>query len=302
MKESSYLGGRLPRTALIPFGLAIVVGFVGPTSVTAARAGDAMEERVQRIVRAQTAYEAGKGYEELFRLGGPHALRVLKASPHRGIALRAAWEEIRTRIPRDKDAVALRIDSARMQRFLGFVEGRLALPIPGWWEDTLLEARAYGPSNIFFPPREIIVYQKTDIDLLSAPGTSVRKKNGEVLLSNGKQAVTIQASVLHEDRGRTARYLTPLIDKECCYLAIHADRASPYSLLCVGRKKGNIRWSSDVWAAGGLVHYIGQGYHRVTLLLDGDALMVWGVGDDSAYIEGFKTEDGTSLFRFSTSY
>jgi hypothetical protein len=69
----------------------------------------------------------------------------------------------------------------------------------------------------------------------------------------------------------------------------------PYTVKCDGK------WEAKVWAAGRTT-LGGVGYHRVSMVPAGETLFIFGAESHGAYLEAFAINDGTSQFRFSTSY
>src|SRR5262249_50953281 len=110
-----------------------------------------MKRLAEAPLRTENPHLASLAYARLFAKAGAGGTRALRAHESDEIALRAAWEEILLRIPETTRLNAVRPDQRLLQRFVGFVEGRLRANVPKWWEDTLLDAQAYSRYNLCFP-------------------------------------------------------------------------------------------------------------------------------------------------------
>jgi hypothetical protein len=89
----------------------------------------------------------------------PEELQKQAADANDGVAIRAAWEEVRRRLSQD---IAARPKNSEwtsfkgIDRFVGFVEGRLRIPVPQWWALELADARSRElERTYFFVHREV---------------------------------------------------------------------------------------------------------------------------------------------------
>src|SRR5262249_23852158 len=112
-------------------------------TASGAMSDERMEELVQGTLKAPYPHQARARYARLFKEAGSEGIRKLKLHPNAGAALRAAWEEVRLTLPEEEQHRAVRPDPQRLQRFIGFVEGRLPVEAPDWWVKTLPEAQCY---------------------------------------------------------------------------------------------------------------------------------------------------------------
>ena len=98
---------------------------------------------LEQVQQAKNLKDLAKAYEKACETASKEELDRLKTCRQSGIAIRAAWEEIRRTIPADtprRESTNRRINSEAMQRFLGFVEGRLPVRLPWWWKDAMARA------------------------------------------------------------------------------------------------------------------------------------------------------------------
>src|SRR5438552_7670893 len=87
-----------------------------------------IKKMVLDVLNQQEARLADKRYRVLFDAVGIEALRQLKADPHDTIALQAAWEQVQRSFPENESPTP--VQAAKIERFLGFLEGRGRVQIP----------------------------------------------------------------------------------------------------------------------------------------------------------------------------
>ena len=92
------------------------------------------------------------------------------------------------------------------------------------------------------------------------------------------------------------------LENQTIYVALYGWPPNPYRLLAMDRISNQVIWSSEVWAAGGLKNYQGQGWHLAEIRLAGETLAVFGISDGSAYVELFDKKTGQNRCKFSTAY
>jgi hypothetical protein len=271
-----------------------------------------IETRLQKIINSQYAHETTdpgyvQGFRALFKELGQEGVRRLKAHPHDGVALRAAWEEVSESVQassRGRD-----LDGPKLQRFLGFLEGRLHINAPSWWEKYFLSAQAYHRENIFFSiPDQAFPYSRFQAvgvgTGLSAPkGASLVKGADGLIYKSEQGSLVVPAEALDLEKVRgPIDSLSAGADTKRWYLAVHGTRGHGYPLLGVDRETGKVIWRADVWATPLSAMYTGYGYHFVTVVPHGDRVIVFGMANDVAYVEGFRAGTGECLFRTGTSY
>lgn len=270
---------------------------------TATSQGPATARHVDSAVKAKSPHEAAEAYDLLFSQAPAKELQDLLNDKHLNISLRAAWERVRRTVKEGKLSSPVSPDASELHRFVGFVEGRLAVPIPERWEHSLLSAMAHERDNIFFNVFGNSPYRRTEAELSAPKSVSVRKNDGGFLLDVDEQSLRIPADVVKSaSRKGPIDAINAIVDGDRCYVALHSDSGSPYDVRCFEIATAKLLWSTEVWAAGGLVMYTGIGFHWADLVLHDKVLYVFGVSGDAAYIEGFSTKDGNNQFRFSTSY
>jgi hypothetical protein len=105
-----------------------------------------VRDLVQEAIEAEsTGDDVWDIHQELFVAAPVQRLEKLKTEKHDGIAIHASWELMRRTMKRviasdDKGSKWNRVDKGAMQRFIGFVEGRLEINLPQGFETMLLRA------------------------------------------------------------------------------------------------------------------------------------------------------------------
>ena len=243
---------------------------------------------VREIAAAATPKEASGLYTKLLKSTDQGGLRKLKDVPETGVALRAAWEE----------AVATRdgeqINPQALAKFLGFVEGRLAIDLPDWFEQLIMNAR-------YWPEHGKAVLGMPDAWIMEGPDlpdlVKIERSGESTSVQFEKQSLNAAAEIL-ELRRQTSGNTAGLLEEKDCFLALHSRNADRYPLVCLNRKTGAIRWKSTVWAADNDWIHLGKPYEIVMLHTKDKQLLVIGAGAQHFYIESFDRQTGKSLFRF----
>jgi hypothetical protein len=291
----------MAKTSTALAGLLSVVCFVA-----AGRADDDadLEKEVQKILAAKYAYPTSegpgvaKGYEELFRRVGPAGIRELKKHKNPGVALRAAWEEVRLTVPK-KELSGVPVDADALQRFLNVAKEQLPLLIPDWWQKALLSARANRRDNISFRlPKKM--YEDAGAGLRAKPEIGVAKQAKGLLVTIGDESVLLREAIVEESASRD--HLSALFGANDAFIALHRATGQGYPLHCINRKTDKVKWNATVWAdGGGLIVYSGTHRHSVSIIAGKQQVLVFGCSG-FLYMEAFNTDDGAALYRFSTRY
>jgi len=246
--------------------------------------------------------EATALFHRLFESAPASKLSAFRNSDSLSLSLRASWESVRRRLPEAEQRNLIGVDEVATSRFLGFVEGRLQATPPDFWEEALLSAKAYDRSALAFVlPRQLPDFAEDGGRYLVPKGIVVKETESGLLVSHNKATCRVPNELIARAEGmRGLHAVDALFHGECCYLTLRGDRCRPYICVSANTMSGKINWVQDVWAAGENAVYTGKGFHLVSLVLSGDVLNIFGVGDDCAYIEVFATRDGSNKCRFCT--
>jgi hypothetical protein len=272
-------------------------------------------QSVDVFVHGQNRDEIMQATATSFREASADRLSQLTKHDDRGTALRAAWEQATRR--RVKTGDSWHIEATGVERFLGFAEGRLHVCLPDWWQRRILSVRIDDAGRTDFLRGEDAIYQKSDLGrFYCGRDLTVKRYRARVRLASGVASESIpydrflklveSATVIGPSDGLAASFST-----DRWFLAIHSIVCGPYRLVCLQRKTGRVLWTQDVWAGGcpypmlsGMdsYDYLGWQFHWVGIVHKAQELFVFGIGAGAAYVEGFETSDGRTLFRFSTSF
>ena len=192
------------------------------------------------------------------------------------------------------------LDRRALQKFIGFIEGRLRINVPRVWQMSLLRTRAYSENQIHIQDFRYWPYRDSDSGLRTPLRVFVdRSGRGIEHVSSGDKECHISEEI---SIPKSKDCVSALITDDHCFLAIHDSIGYSYKLHCLGLEAtgGKARWTSDVFAAfygGGT----GGGYqHRVTMRQKEGKVYVFGACLMGSYIEVFSTQNGDAICRFRT--
>jgi hypothetical protein len=241
--------------------------------------------------------ETAAFFKHAFKNTSLDDLREFRASPFPGVSIRAAWETVVRTTPEKPTERPAQVERAALEWFLGFIEGRTRISPPVEWQQLLQTARAHSRSNVTFGINtDNWGYRQIGAGFRGPPGATIRSTEADFELTTNGSSVHVSKNLLADKR-----WVSSTVNDGKLYLAPHQDFCMPYKLFCLDVATGKLQWESPVWAAGGLVNYEGTGGHSVRVTIAGDAVVLFGVGADAAYIESFRASDGAVLFRFSSS-
>jgi hypothetical protein len=257
---------------------------------------------IEAAIQARSPSDAQTAHALLFPTASEHDIQRWKMHRHPGIALRGEWERGRRRLTQRTESVP-ESSAVSLNRFAAFVEGRLFVAPPKWWEEMLLSAEIVDRKRFYFRAPKEPPY-KRDWGVFVPHAIALRKTDAGFLATVQDQKVAIQRRLIDEaERTGGADAIVVRFNDDWSFVAVHSTREGPYYIHCLGRTSGEVLWSAKVWAAGGLVvPQGGPGYHYVDLIIKDDALYGYGGSSDAIYIEGLSIKTGQSKFRFSTSY
>jgi hypothetical protein len=251
---------------------------------------DDSRERVVRASRSGSPDDLEFHMSQFVSSKSTHEMRDLVCDPNDTIALCSGWERVLRTIPGRKDHAIIKIDEQVVSRFIGLIEGRIHVPIPVFWEKAMNAAKDYGDFEIGFSHPEF--FKKSYVI-----SPDFKRNNDIWAIQLDEERVTFSTQSQIGSVDGVAVHFT----SEIAYVALYAGRPVPYSLLAINRLDKKILWDAKVWA-GGNRNYTGYGLHFSELRLAGKNILVFGVSEGAAYIDGFDATTGINVFRFSTSY
>ena len=195
--------------------------------------------------------------------------------------------------------------------------------VPSWWKAAVLGAGNDGPNVYFrmdlgqspygvtkvplppggFEPDLGVVRDPADEPhyLFARKTAQLAKQSNGLVVTLGERSIVLPNKTLTEG-DRPATGIRVLVGQEHIFVALHEQLPLPFGLLCFNAKSRQLAWRGDVWADGCLCDYSGSARHWVDLQESTDAVRVYGLGFECAYIEEFSKEDGRARFRFGTIY
>lgn len=151
------------------------------------------------------------------------------------------------------------IEQVRIQRFLGFLEGRLDIAIPFWWEQCLANSVVFPDGNVTFPtvdhsPWEIYEKSNKEFDLSVSvvnDRVKIRRKpdqkasslgiGGEIILSD-----QMSSRFINKQNG-IINITAAIFDTDSCYIATPAQGDLPgVNILCLRRNDATKRWEIEL--------------------------------------------------------
>jgi hypothetical protein len=296
---------RLVRSGVLCAALGVCCLGLAPKAKPDDKLDPAVTRLVTQIATASKAADAATGYAHLFKSPDRKLTRLLKGGAHQGIALRAAWEEVllEAKFPKNKANPKLNQPLA-VARFFGFVEGRLSLALPVWWEETIQDAFLGGcgrvvPGQPKTWPYQWVRFGNTKIGM--PQGQSIRRGEMGVALCSGDDRAAVSEDVVKKHL-KFARHLSFLIDKEFSFVALHDNVGTSYELLCLERKSGRQVWKATVWDWAYSGATTGAWQESVAVVGKGERVYVIGAGVFCFYIEAFDRATGRNAFRFANWY
>lgn len=283
-----------------------------PSKEPVANAYD-VEERIRIVLTAKAPQSSGDkigaadAYRSLFKLVGTAGLRNLEVHSDDGIAVQAAWQQVKLGLRQKKNPEGTALDKGKLARFIGFLEGRMRLEAPNWWSELLLESRASGAENVIAQKNRMRLYHATDLDYVRAPINTtleIDKRGKElaqrVILRVGDDSIRISENLLRKSAtGKFIDNISVLLTPTRCYIAAHDGVGYSYELACIDRKSNQALWKSDVWATFSGVAS-GDQEMFVGVTEQSGRVVVFGASYTGFHVEAFRSTDGAPLFRFSS--
>lgn len=216
-------------------------------------------------------------------------------------SLAAGWERVRRTMPETEQEHVVVPDSMAVSRFLGLMEGRLHVPLPRTWTETLNSSAGHGQKSIRFRGGSDLAGAER-----SSGGWRVQRDGAGWLLKADRRVIKLPAEVvaLDPDSHGTIEFA-----HDRAYVAVYGSLPeSKYKLFAIDPGTGKVLWSSDVrgtsrvWPSGVLVGYSGNYWHVVTKRSSDETLVLFGISGEAVYIEVFDRKTGGNRCRFSTAY
>lgn len=254
------------------------------------------------MVRTEHSNRLPKAYRSLFSASGTNGLARLRCSRDDSIAIQAAWEEVALTIPEAEDPQIYRPDKEKLNWFIGFLEGRLNIAAPKWWANLVLDARARRRSIILLGQPTADPYHKVRLKYVTCPrDTTVEKSGDSYIVAIGADSVTLpDEMLLKSDRDELLCNISACFVPEYCFVAVHTDLGYPHDVACIDRSSGKLKWKAE--ACGCFFGFGGRAHSWVSVSMQGDRVFVFGAGNFGFYVHAFRTDNGNTVFRFSSNF
>jgi hypothetical protein len=236
-------------------------------------------------------------FELTFGSATVETLGMLQNEANPSIAIRAAWEPVRRSFPLLAVNESAIVNHGCMQRFCGFVEGRLNCNVPDWWERNAEEMS----DLLFFPVEELGVSILDGEQSVFVPnGFDITFSEDSVLFVNGNNRCRVPCTLIQNRR--LLHSVAAQFHNGCLFCAFLKDSPYQYELHCVDCETETVLWSADVWA--GLIRGSSgpESRHSMEIVVTESTTLVFGMAPSVAYIEGFDLQSGALVFRFSTKW
>jgi hypothetical protein len=266
----------------------------------------------RRIFTAKSSAYAGALVKDLLKATQGKAL----TPPPRGegftLALFDAWE----RQINSSDTKQTRSP----ERFLGFVEGRLGLHAPSFWEESVIARYVEQHPDESAQYRELqSKYRKDNSDqrlekrtiqgheLRTSATVRVDEKGTATIFGEGQKKTLVKSRLLQEIFAEfpSVNRLEILIGESDSFVCAFDHFAAHYPLICIATKTGELRWRTVVWAMGSEIVPFRSGIwtHKAVILHDSACVAVFGTGSyGTCYCELFSLEDGRPYGKFASNY
>lgn len=191
-------------------------------------------------------------------------------------------------------------DPLDAQRFFGFLESRVGLKLPRWWEEAYLELHTV---DFVFEYEEAPLGKTMHSGFLEVPtGLSVTQRDGQIAVRRGDCSFSLPKRIVDElevDREEWFDRCNAAFGEDIGVVAFVTQSGSCF-LFCV--KNNEVLWRREFWGPG----YFGMGsgvwVNDFEVSIQGDVVAVFGTGGSGTYVEVFDKKTGKNIFRFSQSY
>jgi hypothetical protein len=300
--------------------LTVAFGFLIGMPPIFAENGEAAQQEFLQFERVASGEQLNDLVRELVRPASASQLSNWTESSSRSLQLASAWEAAR----REMSISVKGPDTFGNGRFVGFVEGRLDVAPPTWWVLALREGNL-GIDTLYFnkptckspyiessfrfnaPTRDLVGSVGTKDEqawvpaMISPVGAFINDEKGGWRVGIGDDFVIVREE-LRERMGQVHHWACVSFGKDCVYLAFHAGVPCPFKLYCIDRTSGSLKWQTLVWVSGNLFQCTGSHFHWVEIKESANEVVVFGVANEMAYVEGFRRVNGLNSFRFGTLF
>ena len=173
---------------------------------------------IENAIGAKAPFESARWYRRLYAEANDIDLIELQRHHDRGLAMRTAWERVRRCIPKETRGRSMSVDPRFLFRFLGFVEGRLQISIPQWWEKGVLRSQAHSRARVSFTAADDERYRECGFGFQSDDATVVYESKDGVVLDIDEVTIILPDNVLKSKEGILDPLIRGLFTATRCYV------------------------------------------------------------------------------------
>lgn len=271
------------------------------------------------FLKTKRGSERGEAARRLFTDRSPQEILMLSFDDDNSVALCAAWHRLQLQMQanllgKDRGANSVRIEDALAREFLGFIEGRLQVPVPDHWAGGLKLGHALSKGGTKF-------FDLLPVDSVRLPIEKPLDEQSRIALPQAKTIAGVyyfQGNAPYEGKIDThgipeeisalllqaksiEAVITGLAVEDRGVIILPGNEVREPEAVCLGvdDQKSVVLWRYDLDARwdgkprSPTKSYTELRYRRGMLFL-------FHLAEDAIGIECLKMEDGTRVFSFNT--
>ena len=189
-----------------------------------------------------------------------------------------------------------KVGSLSRARFVGFVEGRLKVTVPEWWEDMLLRVNI-ELNYLRFDPGDLSIYTMNNQKFKTSSGVSVSTKGDQIEVMVKDVRINLAS---RGTSGMRIGTVAALATEDSVYLVLASDTPRNSDLVKADLD-GSIVWKANISGDLQPLSHSGRQLHFIEPVLGEDGrIHVFGGGGNCYYIESFDAQTGANIVRFFT--
>jgi hypothetical protein len=256
---------------------------------------------IQALKDPESPQQLSSAYSSVFAGVTCSEIDGLVEAVHDEIALGAGWLRL-SRCSATNDAEQGTDRKAKLERFMGLVEGRLRITPPAWWEQSVSSFFDRDIINKAHVSLEKEDRRMAEAGLWVPRKTSFKRSENNVRVHRGENACELPKQIADAVSGIWIDSLQIKFTKEQYYVVLFGPYPRPATIYCVKREGNKLRWKELIWLGKPIIGGSGTTAHWLELYPIRDKVYVFGIWGDEAYIEAFQATDGKDVLRFSTHY
>lgn len=253
-------------------------------------------------VRAAHASSIGDEFNALFCERTSDCLVELKQHREASVAIRAAWEEAKRALLNSE--LGSDINGPRhamVERFLGFVEGRLEVAVPKSWERSMRAAHVGAHRHIGFRESSTEPTFSRELSIWLWP--DLRVKLGDPCeLMVGSNEVSLNRATFGQLKERGEMVWRAFVVDARYYIVVFDAMGNLADVLRINCSTGEVVWRANSSGTGWVV-WGGRGRpgYNVEIVEHCATVYLFGSGAGGGIIEGYNVKSGAAVLRFATT-